>query len=208
METPLVLLAAGASSRFQGDAPKALYRGSVTGWISSAKPLVLRQLEQFRAVGGKSASVVLGHHLERFFSEIPDFKQACEKPVPVEGIEVRVIINARPERGPFSSLQLGISSLAPDASAFILPVDVPGAEMEVWRAIEKAKGYFAVVPISPSGRGGHPVWLSSEFLRELRAYDLGDIEGARLDRRIQALDPALVLRVQVEDEKVSSNLNF
>ncbi|HEY6461043.1 MAG TPA: NTP transferase domain-containing protein [Polyangiaceae bacterium] len=195
----VVILAAGRSSRL-GE-PKGLVLVEGTPWI-------LRQLD---AIGGRRVVVVLGHDRDRYLASVPEL-----------AARAHVVTNPDPERGPFSSLQVGLAASEPGVSTFVLPVDVPAAGESVWTALEAALAAGAAVPgrteaplEAPSadisaaipeheGRGGHPVLLGAGLAAEI----LGLPASSRLDevlRRPRAR--ARVVRVPVSDPRVRLNLN-
>ena len=130
-ETPVVVLAAGRSSRL-GE-PKGLVMVEGRTWID-------RQLE---ALGRRRAVLVLGHDRD------------CYLPVVLAlGRPVDLVTNPDPDRGPFSSLQEGLAAVDPGSPAFVLPVDVPAPGKAVWAALEAALGPAeAAVPVH-EGKGG------------------------------------------------------
>jgi CTP:molybdopterin cytidylyltransferase MocA len=183
----VVVLAAGRSSRL--GMAKGLVVVEGVRWI-------VRQLE---ALGGRRAVVVLSHDRERYLSEVPDLP-----------LRATIAVNPDPERGPFSSLQVGLAALAPApapapalAPVFVLPVDVPAAAPAVWDALEEALAGAAAHAAVPEheGRGGHPVLLAASFAAEILARPA----GSRLDEELRRRGP--VLRVPVGDPRVRLNLN-
>ena len=90
------------------------------------------------------------------------------------------------------------------AGVFILPIDVPVAGPEVWRALKAAlvPGVSACVP-EWQGRGGHPVLLEKNFFREFGNAP----DTSRLDVQLQGLARERVKRVAVQDANVVMNFN-
>ena len=169
---PLILLAGGKSSRM--GTPKGLldYRG---------EPWLLEQLRRFKAACGKQVIVVLGFHHERYFEEITWLKTAGKESVHQLGLDISVVVNPNPEHGQFSSLQCAIppSLTLPRSGgragvevpgAFVLPVDVPGPNKDVYGRLTEALGVTTAAAIPRyRSRGGHPVLLSRAFLDRLTA---------------------------------------
>jgi molybdopterin-guanine dinucleotide biosynthesis protein A len=110
-----------------------------------------------------------------------------------EGLVVDPVVNEDPDRGPFSSVRTGALHTTA-ASAFILPLDVPSPDPRVYRALEQAGP--CAVPVF-EGRGGHPVLVPLEPIRQARDDD-------RLDHLLARLHPR---RVPVDDRRVRMNLN-
>lgn len=181
--SPVVVLAAGRSSRM-GE-PKGLV-------VVDGRPWIVRQLD---ALADRRVILVLGHDRERYLEAVPGL-----------GRSVDVVTNPDPERGPFSSLQVGLSVVDPRKPAFVLPVDVPAALPGVWGALETALGQAeAAVPVQ-DGRGGHPVLLGPALIVRLLARP--NAAECRLDEELRKLAQAgRVVRVPVEDPRVRLNLN-
>jgi len=190
-DASLVVLAAGASSRM-GE-PKGLVTVRGRPWID-------HQLDAARSAGVRRVVVVLGRDRGPYLQAVPSLAQRA-----------LVAVNPDPDRGPFSSLQCGLRALGADGprAAFVLPVDVPAASPEVWRAL--AAALAAALPVDSSidaavpvhgGHGGHPVLLSSAFAARLLALAPDD----RLDHALRRPGVAIA-RVPVVDPRVRMNLN-
>ncbi|MBI5837471.1 MAG: nucleotidyltransferase family protein [Candidatus Eisenbacteria bacterium] len=203
MEAALVVLAAGEGRRAGGPKAWKLVRG---------RPWLAHQLEALSELRLASIVAVLG--------EPP--------PETPRGLlaGLRWAINLRPELGPFSSLQIGLSESPPDMPVFVLPVDVPvpglpvfealcGAFHAAWkRRVVPAAGaaagrrtgspLLAAVPLF-KGRGGHPVLLAAEACGELLRMDVAS-PGARLDVWLRSQGPRIT-RLETGDERVVTNLN-
>lgn len=117
----------------------------------------------------------------------------------LEGAEVTIAVNPAPERGAFSSLQVGLEA-AGKGAAFVLPLDVPAPNASVWERLEATAS--SALPVWEQ-KGGHPVRVSEELARRLCRLDPSD-PAARLDTQLR-MDGAL--RVPVEDVRVTMNLN-
>ena len=195
---PVVILAGGRGDRMGG--PKGLMPIGPAG-----TPLVVWQLQRHRAAGGREAIVVLGHHADRYLAALSELAG------PATG--VRVALNPQPELGPFGSLRVGLAVVAADLAAeravFVLPVDVPAAQVSTWAALAQVflgtTGLAAAVPCV-GGRGGHPVLLSADFAHYLCGLDLAAAD-ARLDVQLRALSTDRIARVEVADPLVLENLN-
>jgi CTP:molybdopterin cytidylyltransferase MocA len=197
---PLVLLAAGRSARL--GRPKGLVVVDGRAWLE-------RQLAAFAACGGRRAVVVLGHARDEYAATLPWIASALTDEARVESVSVSALTNDDPDRGPFSSLQIGVAALLRSdpslTAAFVLPIDVPPPDARVWRALaERIDGDVdAVVPVF-DGRGGHPVLCAAALLRDVVATPC-DAADARLDAKLRAC--ARVDRVDVDDARVAMNLN-
>jgi len=163
--------------------PKGLVRIDGRAWIE-------HQLDATERIGPGRTVVVLGFEHARYAEQ-------------VESLPARAVVarNEAPERGPFSSLQVGLAHVAPDDPTFVLPIDVPAPAPEVWASLLAAltSGVDAAVPVH-RGRGGHPVLLSPRLARGLRRLGA----ETRLDFELRRV---AVARVPVEDARVRRNLN-
>jgi molybdenum cofactor cytidylyltransferase len=188
-DADVVVLAAGRSSRL--GSPKGLVAWRGRPWLEA-------QLDAIRDAAVRRVVLVLSPENE------PSYRSA------IPALDSRCVVtrNEEPARGPFSSLQCGLSRVAPGAPAFVLPVDVPAAGTEVWQALAGAlgEGVDAVIP-ALEDRGGHPVLLHAALVAHVLA--LSPLEG-RLDEELRAraaLRPGSVVRVPVRDGRVRWNLN-
>ena len=170
------------------------------------RPWLEWQLERIAACGFKRVIVVLGHRADEYFTGLPWLKSAVSVEVAHAGVAVKSVLNDLPEYGPFSSIQAAGRELDATAfeSVFILPVDVPCPDVEVWQALARASG-DAILPVL-NDRGGHPVRISRGFLLQLLLLAPEDPES-RLDVQIHRLSQDLVVRLPVGDPKIGTNLN-
>jgi len=131
--------------------------------------------------------VVLGHDAKLYLHLLP----------------TEPVINPKPDKGQFSSIQVGLKSLS-NSGAFLLPMDVPVPGKEVWFALETAMTE-EVQACQPTfeGKGGHPVLVSEAYSRHLQS--LGP--SMRLDYLIRGLPPEAFRAVPVSDPGVIRNLN-
>lgn len=192
----VILLAAGRSSRM--GRPKGLVQLENRPWIEW-------QLESLRAAGAETAVVVLGHDAAAYETALAKFA--------IAGLNVVTTRNLDPDRGQFSSIQEGLRyahSLGFAAGgAYILPVDVPCANVESWKVLlsheETQNGFDAIIP-TLGDRGGHPVWLSESFAKSLVALDPSHPDS-RLDAQIHRLPASRVARIEVADSAILANFN-
>jgi CTP:molybdopterin cytidylyltransferase MocA len=185
---PLILLCAGKSERL--GQPKGLYpMPDGRSWLET-------QLEAYAEAGLKHIVLVLGHDEEAYRAAAPWKKQ---------NPYVQIIVNPKPEQGPFSSLQAGLDALPPGRAAFACPVDVPCPRKSIWETLTKAQantGAWALVPAF-EGHGGHPVLLGPDFVATL----LKKPASSRLDEELRALKLDQIKRVSSPDPRVVQNLN-
>jgi CTP:molybdopterin cytidylyltransferase MocA len=170
-----VILAAGASVRM--GTPKALLQ-----WRGST--LVEHAVDQARAAGAEQIVVVLGpatRHVQ---------------------VNATTVVNPVPEAGRSASIRLGAAAIDDASEAIVVQsVDQP-VEVDVLSGLFRAVEDNAEVAVpSYGGRRGHPVCISGQLLRELRAVSEAD-EGLR------ALVPRhVVTEVPVDSESITWNLN-
>ncbi len=182
--------------------PKGLVVVDGRAWIE-------RQLASFDACGGRRAIVVLGRARDEYAAALPWVDVAMSSVAIVGLVRVSVVVNDDPDRGPFSSLQIGaraaLNESPPPSAAFVLPVDVPAPDASVWRALALGvDSADAAVPVF-EGRGGHPVLCSATLLRDVLATPL-DAPDARLDVLLRAR--TAVRRIDVSDARILANFNL
>ena len=164
-----LLLAAGRSTRFEGDKLTALLRGRpVLAWSAAALAAEVDVLH-----------VVLP----------PD---APRRVAALEGVPAVLVAHAGRNAGMGSSIRAGIAALPSDAEAVVIALaDQPGLEPAVVRRLVecwRAGGASAVAPRYRDGRG-HPVLFGRATFDALSRLD-GDV-GARAV--LEALGEALAL---------------
>ena len=159
------------------------------------RPWLEHQLDALRHHGLRQVVVVLGHHADAYRAVLDSRSVVCA-------------VNPEPDRGPFSSLQVGLEALPSGSGAWILPLDVPCPAEEVWRELEQHGMGPAVDAAVPTyqGHGGHPVLLSPELVARLLALPV-EHPDSRLDRQLHQLPRERVVRIEVRDPRVLDNLN-
>lgn len=105
---------------------------------------------------------------------------------------------ADPDASPLDSLQRLIRA-SPEARSFVLHVDMPVFDKNVYEALWKADG-GAVVPVF-AGRRGHPVLIAPAALKEIAALDPAK------DRLDAWLRGRAVQEVTVNDDAIHRNMN-
>lgn len=122
-------------------------------------------IARFPALVGREAVVGLGHHAGRYLEVLSPLLRG--ERTGAEALRLRVALNPDPERGPFSTLWTALRE-SPGRAAFVLPIDVPLVP-EVLPLLVSRDAYAAIP--THEGRGGHPVWLSEEAVRDVLAQD-------------------------------------
>ncbi|MCI0354613.1 MAG: nucleotidyltransferase family protein [Acidobacteria bacterium] len=181
-----VVLAAGESSRMGQEKALLNYRGVslLAGAIESLRP----HTEMVIVVAGRNADAI--------------------SPV-VYAAGSFLVINPEPERGQFSSLQVGLQEILNRGrdAAIVLLVDRPPPDRETVRQLREAylqrttEGIWVVVP-EYAGRHGHPIVVGREmieaFLRAPATASARDVKNSL---------PGRVAYVPVDDPLVAVNIN-
>lgn len=153
-----VILAAGASSRMGRDKALLPWPANDPEPAQSCNSTLLSAHVAALKPFTRAIIVVAGHNAE-FLAPI------------VTECEATLAINPAPERGQFSSLQIGLSKVLDlrCESAVITPVDCAPID-QATLALLRAKfhevlgsGHWAVAPQS-NGRNGHPLFVSRELI--------------------------------------------
>lgn len=186
---PVIILAAGESKRMQPLGSKAFldFKGDV---FLNHQILCLKD---WGFTNEQILVVLNAKNKEEYIDTIPS---------------IYFCINEDPKRGPFSSIQCGLSNILSANphihGVFILPVDIPCPKRKVWQRLTTDLFQSlsdAVVSIPEyKGRKGHPVLLKKNFM----TYLLSLPADKRLDFEIHKQKRVIT---KVEDEKVTININ-
>jgi molybdenum cofactor cytidylyltransferase len=117
---------------------------------------------------------------------------------------VTIVKNNNPQRGRFSSLQLGVHDANKDAPVFIHNIDNPFITIETLQKIfQKSIVNRQYDFISPryKGRGGHPILISCELAEAIRSTRDTNISLNMFLSGYTRTD------VDVEDPGILSNIN-
>jgi len=176
-----IILAAGSSTRM-GE-PKALLDAGGLTFLN-------RILRNHRAVR-LPVIVILGEHEAQIRAAV-DLQDAT------------VLVNPQPERGPLSSLRIGLASVKNCQGVLVHPVDHPLVTRETLQALLDAHHNLPDRIVLPEfgGRRGHPVLFPRPLFEELQAAPLD--QGARY---VVRRHPESVLAVRVSDEGVTQNID-
>ncbi len=182
-----VVLAAGASSRMGRDKALLAWRGEtfLTAAIDSLRPWT----ELVIVVAGENAPALLPR---------------------VDATGAFLVVNPYPERGQFSSLQVGLQEVLNRGrdAAFVTLVDRPPAAPETLACLRAAflnSPAWAAVP-DCEGRHGHPIVIGREmiekFLKAPATAVARDVEHENQDHIIyvKVNDPAVVANVDTPEE--------
>jgi molybdenum cofactor cytidylyltransferase len=179
-----IVLAAGASTRF--GAQKLLAPlGGATVVRSAVSRAVDAGVDDIIVVAGADAAAVTAA---------------------LDGLPVRVVINANVAAGMSTSLAMGVAACAPRTiAALVVLGDQPLVPAEAYDAV--LRGYHAggasiVAPRYTAGVRGHPVLFAADVFAELSALrgDRGAREVIERDaRRVRIVDVALPAPVDVDE---------
>lgn len=195
----VVLLAAGQSTR-TGSVPKPLLRVGQKTWLEEQLHALVKIQKKSQSVSG--VVVVLGYHFERIVSELPWLQNALYSVSQYEGLSLKVVKNPNPENGSFSSLMTALKSTK-EVDVFVLPIDVEVPSSEVFESLIRSSDTKLCVVPTYADKGGHPVWLSQIFQKQL----LQQPQNSRLDHEIHGLPKDQMVRVSVSDARVLTNKN-
>lgn len=141
----LLLLAGGASSRMGRH--KALLRLDGMCWARL-------QGESFLRAGGEQVVLVCALGMrEELQRELPEGKGWS-------------LVTQHDSRAPMSaSIELGLECLGETETLFLLPVDVPGPNVEHWRELIRHAAVPSPLAAEVPAGGGHPVLMRGKLLR-------------------------------------------
>jgi 8-oxo-dGTP pyrophosphatase MutT (NUDIX family)/CTP:molybdopterin cytidylyltransferase MocA len=205
----VVVLAGGRGER--AGAPKGLLNVCGEAWL-------LHQQKVLSHVGVLPHVVVVGVHSAAYETEFRNSRDFV------------FVKNENPERGPFSSLQLGLKSVLASsvaaknenlAGVFVLPVDTPAPILSVWQELaqkvldgaqaslprrdpETLRSWNSLHVRAPAA--GHPVCLSLSLCKQIAEMD-GHEAGARLDVVLSALGTMQKCYHETTDCRAFLNLN-
>ena len=184
-----LILAAGASSRMGRD--KALLPWRDGTFLSAAIRALQPATELVLVVAGANAPAL--------------------EPI-ADAYAAFMVVNPEPQRGQFSSLQVGLQEVLNRGrdAAIVTLVDRPAAEPETVQQIKAAftasgEQIWAVVP-EFGGKHGHPIVIGREmieaFLRAPSGSNARDVEHARQDhiRYLPVDDPLVVANVDTPED--------
>ena len=174
----LILLAAGASSRF--GSPKQLVR-------FEGESLLRRAARTAIASGCEPVIVVLGANAERLLSECVD-------------LAVTIVVNVDWEEGMSSSIRRGVATLDEFAVAdvVLLLVDQPLVTADALRtlvALRREHGALAAAAVYPDGALGPPVVFDRRLFPDLLA--LRGAHGAKT--LLRSLSPDAIARLPLPE---------
>ncbi len=173
------------------------------------EPWIIHQIRFFKQIGIKLIVLVLGHNWENYTDQLAGLLDCKDNTKCFRGINLSLIINSRPEKGSFSSLQFGIRrSLSQNRNpVYIKPIDVPPPEKKIWLNLQASlNNNRSIVIPSYQQKGGHPVILTPRFMESLLRIPV-DHHQARLDKQIKNLNDEEKYYLDVEDPTTVLNIN-
>ncbi len=183
-----LLLAAGRSQRMGSNKALMMFQGEP--WIHH----LVRQIEKNNF-----------HHIIVVTS--PEAAEAVEE-ITAHYKNIRICVNQDPERGPFSSLQIGIKENDGQV-LFVSPIDTPlkSTTLQILKSNwqQNNESTDAIIPSYQEQRG-HPVILSPAFQRHLLTLTIEN-PSSRLDFAIRELPEMNKRIISVDDPFILINLN-
>lgn len=193
--TVFVLLAGGKSERMKTAKGLLVYQNTL--WI-------LEQLNRISYTSISEVYIGLGFNYESYFAEIPWFNDAQYHFQNYNGIKVKIVINATPELGSFSTIQAVLNIIPKNKSVFLNPIDIPILNFnELQKLIDV---HNKIVLPSFEGKNGHPIKLSPIFWNQLLLQNSDDT-NKRLDLEIKKVHANYITKVEVKDSSILKNLN-
>ncbi|MCO4784251.1 MAG: NTP transferase domain-containing protein [Candidatus Cloacimonetes bacterium] len=191
-----VIILGGKSSRFVDESsdPKPNYLIHGETWLTW-------QLDYVTQLGIRDVVLVLGYHFESLLDRHSFLE--LDQTVVFRDLKILSILNDEPDRGPFSSLQLGLKSTIAKRVLYF-PVDVPAPDLSTFKNLLSVKGEYDVVKCCYEDKGGHPLLIQGAFLQSLKSDNK---EDQQLNQLIRNLSPHLVCRLQTQNSDVLLNLN-
>ena len=122
---------------------------------------------------------------------------------------VKNVVNDHPERGPFSSLKVGLSVLTRACAGFFLaPVDHPAVKVTTLRSMLEAWEKNPDMALKPTfkERGGHPVLMGEEWITSIQySPDSSNLRDLMRDksRKVVTLsvsDPGVLMNVDTNND--------
>jgi CTP:molybdopterin cytidylyltransferase MocA len=164
----------------------------------------LEQIDRIATSTLTEVYIGLGFDYQVYLNEIPWFTEAQSHFVLYKNVNVRIIINQKPELGSFSTLQIVLQQVPKNRSVLINPIDIPILNTTELQSIIETRNLI-VLP-NFEGKNGHPIKLYSDFWKPLLLLNPTD-ENSRLDLEIKKIDPSKTTTITVTDSFVVKNLN-
>lgn len=191
-----LMILGGKSSRFVDELsdPKPNY-------LIYGKTWLFWQLEFISQLNIKNVTLILGYHFEKILekhsflelNQVSEYKQ----------LKVLTLLNSEPERGPFSSLQLGLKK-GGLSKVLYFPIDVPAPSLLVYNKIINVNYDYDVIKCCYQDRGGHPLLIQGNFLQFLKNKASID---SQLNLLIRSLAKDSVFRLSIDSKSILMNLN-
>ncbi len=196
MDSPILILLAGGKSNRMGS-PKGLLDYHDTPWI-------LEQIARYKHIKNPKVYIGLGYDYEQYLNVIPWFENAIENSYNYNGVEVKIVINYKPQLGSFSTLLTVLREINIISNVVVQPIDVPLPNKQSLITIINENNTI-VIP-KCNDKNGHPVKLKPKFWKPLLKIDLS-LNDARLDTQIKQFKKVSITFVKVLDNSVYQNIN-
>ena len=115
--------------------------------------------------------------------------------------QVKLVVNNKPARGRFYSLQTGLKVVSPGHSCFFQNIDNPFVTREILDKMIRCSEKADVVKPCYGDKSGHPVLIGPAIIRAM-------IAETNYTNRIDAfLGGYTLLRVDIQDARILVNIN-
>ena len=156
VHNPVIVLAAGLSERMGHPKAFMMWNNHIT--------FLEKLVNEYTSFCSTQIVLVLNENgYEQVLSSFSTIEKKC-----------KIILNPNPEKGKMGSLKLGIKYIPPNAACFVQNVDNPFTTRKTLKAMnDLVKPDAYVVPVY-NGKGGHPVLLGSEILKNISLIEESD----------------------------------
>ncbi len=183
MECSAIILAAGRSGRM--GKPKFALK------FNRGKIFLEEIVAQFSNFGCKEIIVVLNEEGKKLFDKLN---------LRLSGV-AKIVINHHPEYERFYSLKTGLISLVNSNNVFIHNIDNPFVDEDVLKLLLNAINDTDYCTPTFNSRGGHPVLLSKNVVKEILTEDDIEINLRDFLKRYNGK------RVEAQSDKILVNIN-
>jgi len=183
IQHPVIILAAGLSERM-GRSKAFLKWDKHTTFLKK----IIQEYSSFGS--GKVIVVVNQNGYSQILSDFPAISEYSN-----------IIINPNPEKGRMGSIKLGIKELPANSACYIQNIDNPFVTGEVLNAMNNLIKPDAYVVPTYAEKGGHPVLVSSEIIKEISLIENPDYDLRKILNNFKRIE------VKTNDERILVNIN-
>ncbi|NTW32149.1 MAG: NTP transferase domain-containing protein [Bacteroidetes bacterium] len=179
---PVLILAAGFSNRMGQS--KALLA------FDKDKTFLEKIIEEYIKYGSSEIIVVINKNIE---------KEIIKNQILIEN--TRFVINKNPENGRWSSILTGLKILGKKNNCFIQNVDNPFVSADLLFDMETKISFDNYVAPVFKGKGGHPILLGNEIIKNILAMDETDRDLKGFLKKFNRTE------VETNDKNILVNIN-